>query len=310
LVADGEEPLFAKLFDTAKQKAKDAGMGGGRIAVVTVSFSQWLSGSNSKQPATGFCLPRLGKNAYFRIADRVQALPGAGKYAYDIAIEENDFLDLYELNPPASAVGSNGRTTYPTYSNAAVYFDRSYDEAIICEFFDARKANQSGLCKGAKRRSGYITNSDVLSQLTGLIRIASTINSVIVAVIIVFIIMIAVSISFTLNAFIWKNEKFLSVLKAFRYNFRHLFFLGLFQAILVLIFAAVIALALILIAFGPLVHSMAGSFNLPASWLDFQLLTFVTSFAILGGLSALVVIIILFVWWRKNRYVGDKLQSI
>ena len=67
---------------------------------------------------------------------------------------------------------------------------------------------------------------------------------------------------------------------------------------------------LIVIVIGPVVQTMAGSLHFPASWLDFQMLTFLTSFAILGVLSVVVVAVVLFVWWRNNRYVGDKLQSI
>jgi ABC-type lipoprotein export system ATPase subunit len=309
LTVDTREPLFAKLFEAAKQKSAASHGSGDRTAIVTTAFSQWLSAKNSQEAATGFCLPRLGNDAYFRIADVVQALPGAGKYAYDVAIEDDDYLDLYELNPPASAVDASGRTTYPSYSNAAVYFDKEYAEKIICEFFDEQKAKQSNLCAGAQKRQGYITNSDVLGQLTGLISIASTTNYIIMTVVILYIILIAVSISFTLNAFIWKNEKFLSVLKAFRYNFRHLFFLGLLQAILVLIIAVLFAFVIV-IAIGPVVQTMAGGLHFPASWLDFQMLTFLTSFAILGGLSVVVVAVVLSIWWRNNRYVGDKLQSI
>lgn len=305
LVVEPAEPLFSKQFDEMRRKTENADNNSNRLALVSNGLMQRL-GIDPLEQSSGICILRFGVDGYFQIANSLAFLPGAGKYNYDIIFSDDDYLDLYDLYLPTSAADG----TYEIYSKLAIYFDPVYAQSIICSFLEKDKAGLLDECNGSPSRVGYVTDGDALSQVTDLFQIASATRLVIFMIVIMFALIIGLNIALTLNSFVRQNEKFLSILKAFRYQKRHLLFLGLWQAMVVLAMASLLSL-LVVGALSIFIAPIASNyFGLQQVWLVFNPVTFLYAFGVLAGVSLFVVLFVIFIWWRGNRYVGDKLQSI
>jgi ABC-type lipoprotein export system ATPase subunit len=307
LVADAKEPLYRDLLTPSAQGAGRPGRAP-PVAVVTQQFVRRLTPSDGAPTPDGFCYLEYGP-VYVKIGRVVQALPGSGRNAYNVALEDTAFLAIYRAHPPTSAVGQHGQRD-PNYQTAAVYFDIAYAQKLLCEFQPLDEAASAQECAKINRRVGYVTNTDVLTQLSNLLATASATRGIILGIMALFAVLIAISTSFALNAFVLENEKFLSIMKAFRYRLRHVLAIGWFQSG-ILLGAALIGLYAALWLFDSYAApALAARLAIPVSWIALDTATLLGSFAVLAALAGLVVFGVLSRWWCRNRYVGDKLQAI
>lgn len=307
LVASSEEPLYRDVF-RGSASPQVAAQSGSPAAVVTEQFAKRLAPEDEAPTPEGFCYYDLGKT-YVKIGRVVAALPGSGRNIYHVAFEDQTFLRLYRANPPTSAFDDRGRQRDPNYQTAAVYFDPSYAERLICEFL-ARTEQKATECAGVAKRASYVTNSDVLTQLSSLLGTANATRAIILAVILLFFVMIVISTVFALNAFVLENEKFLSILKAFRYRLLHILAIGWLQSGILLVFTLVILSAFLLFLDVTVVPRFAARFDIPVSWIELNPTMLLVSLVLIAALAASVIFVVLYLWWHRNRYVGEKLQKI
>jgi ABC-type lipoprotein export system ATPase subunit len=315
LVASAEEPLYRNIFSVPA--STNAGAAGDPVsAVVTEQFVNRLAPEDNATRPAGFCYYEFGET-YVKIRGVVPALPGSGRFVHHVAFDDDTYLKLYRVHPPTSGFDENGRQRDPNYQTAAVYFDRTYAERLICEFMArkddgaAARGQQAGqTCAGIAPRGGYVTNTDVLAQLSSLVGTANATRAIIVSVIVMFFALIVISTVFALNTFVLENEKFLSILLAFRYGLLHLLAIGWFQAIILLGITIVILVALLLLLDITAIPQLATRFDIPISWVALNPLLVLVSLGSVAAVAALIVLVVLSLWRYRNRYVGDKLQTI
>ena len=304
LTVNSGEPLFRGLFETAAAKSRT----GLPVAIVTEDLIGSLKAHYAVAELNDICI-HLTSPVHFHIGLAVPVLPGTGKLSYHIAIEEDVFLQAFEANPPASGFSDRGRLTYPLFTNAAIYFDPVYAEPLLCEFLDDND-DAVGSCEEVERRVGYQADGDALRQLSGFLTVADVTRASIGGILFVFLLSIITSAVLALNSFILENEKFLCILKAFRYRRRHLFFIVALQSVILVAIGAVIVGSGLAVAQFAAVPQIAASFEIPAAWIGFDPVLFATAVAALLLLAWIVCFFVILKWWRDNCYVGDKLQSI
>lgn len=301
-----DEPLFEPLFTEAARVE-----GNERPAIVTRDLRDTMVERWGEENAKGFCLHGLGSKAeYFRVAGVVKALPGSGEYSYNVLIASDDLLDVFEQYPLASGYDASGSRRYPAYTNAAVYFEAASGIDMICEFVERGDPEVAKRCSHVQEREGYLTDPDALKQLQGFLGVANATRAGIGGVVAMFILSVGVTAALALQGFVMENEKFLCILKAFRYRFRHLFFMTALRSAILVAMAASASLAIIAGAHALLAVPLAGSLDVDASRLAFSAPIFGLTAICLLLLSTLVSFVVISLWWRANRYVGEKLQAI
>lgn len=306
-VFQGPEPLFADMMvsPTGAEAARYSDLPRAetaRAVIVTPTLLARLGVESPEFPLSDICMQQFGPEKV-AVAGLIGDIPGGGTYRFDFAMQDRAYVDQFSRNPPASARNDQGRLSLPPYSSAAIYFDYRNAEGLSCLF----RTCDTG---PAPAFSGFKINTDVMKQISGLLRTAQGADVALNVLGLAFMVSIAISAALAVQTFVEQNEKSICIMRAFGYRFGHILFLLLCQIAILALFAAVIfggaLLAFELVGVG----WVAAAFDIPTAWLTADGRTLLAAAEMLLGVATFVTALVLSVWWLKNRYLGGALQAL
>ena len=306
LVFQHAEPLYAQLngagpdgsFAIGELDRKDLR---GAAFVTPTFLRRILRTAPDAQLPRGFCFGEVPMR-FVRIAGLVENLPGSAELQYEFAMTNDAYLQLLKDDPPASWGGR-----FPPFQAAALYFDAAYAEELFCQFNPCAEA--PGLYRPAFGAS-YKLDEDALEQVRRLVGIAVGGQGVLTGVLFALLATVAIAIALSVKAFIASNERFLCIMRAFGYRLHHVSLLFLLEFLLIT-FAAALPFTILIALFHVLAAPwLVEVFALEPAWLGATTLGFSTALGCGYGLVSVVGLAILAIWWKQNRYVGQKLQAL
>ena len=306
-VFQAEEPLFAQMTVSTSTDGK-ARFGDlprrdtARAVIVTPTLLARLGIETVTFPLTDICMQQFGPEKV-TVAGVIADIPGGGNYRFDFALQDRAYVEQFSRNPPASARNDQGRLSLPPYSATAIYFDYRNAENLSCLF---RKCEQ----KPAPAFEGFKINTDVMKQISGLLRTAQGADVALNVLGLAFMLSIAISAALAVQTFVEQNEKSICIMRAFGYRFGHILFLLLCQIAILAVFAGIIFGGALMVFELVGVSWLAAAFDIPSSWLMADGSTLLVAAEMLLGVATIVTTLVLSIWWLKNRYLGGALQAL
>ena len=192
-----------------------------------------------------------------------------------------------------------------TFHYSSVYFDQNSRKNVLCAFEPL-----DGCTSPPSAPSNIRLNKDAVKQVDNLMAQSQVATIVLTLLIASFSIVVSMSTTLAVSAFVHSNEKTLAILKAFRAGTKNL--LIILNANTIVLFCNALLLAALICSAGRwAIVDLLNNYNTNVS-IDFGLgfsqflLAAFTIYLILITCSCGVII----GWNRKNKYVGEILQSV
>lgn len=307
-VFDHEEILFAQTEyvtsadDMAQRKLEDVSKKALRgRTVLTPGMISRLGLTNSDPFPEKLCTNIYGPME-FDVLGRIDGIKGGGTYQYDLAIERRGFSDAFRKFGPLSSSGM-----LPDFDSAAVYFDYRDHQTVFCAF--------DNLLDGCDPKvpaafAGFKLDSDAMRQIRQLLATQQAAQISLSVLALAFLVSIGISTGLAVQAFVEANKKSICIMRAFGYHFFHVVFLLLTEIVILACFSA-LAFFLCLMLFEIFVaQQVAGAFLVPVQWVQASAPFVFNAFRVLAATVGVVTVLVLLFWWRRNRYLGEALQSL
>ncbi|KHQ54574.1 ABC transporter ATP-binding protein/permease [Mameliella alba] len=251
------------------------------------------------------CLELFNRTIGLPVLGVAEEFPGGGERKYPLAVTELVYHDLFLEAPPDNFV-QNGKITLPTYREAAVYFDKTSFENVVCKFPDMPECTPDE----TPVLFGFKLDQDILNQVRGMLRAMDGASVSFAVLSWTFAATIVISTALATAAFVQRNEKSIAVMKAFGYTVAHMAMMIQTQIAVLLCLAIFWFLGLHWIFQTYAAPYAANAFDLPVEWLAMKQGLFWRAFIAVFLLSLLVTVVVIGTWWRKNRYLSETLQTI
>lgn len=271
-------------------------------AIVTPGFLRRVLGvEKGTPPPAGFCWGEVDK-AYVEIAGVADSLPGADNLQFEFAMTNDTYLRIMNEHPPASWGG-----VFPPFQTVALYFDAAYAERLFCRFRECDR--YPGLLVQAFS-TDYWLDEDALEQVKRLIGVAIGGRGVLLAILVLMTLAVAIAIGLSVKEFISSHERFICIMRAVGYRFRHMTLLFVLEFFVVTLVAVVLFSILLALFHTSMAPRLASLFALDPSWLGLAALPVSQAVGATFLFVCVFGLAILGIWWAQNRYVGQKLQGL